>query len=435
MIHGPLEMHDKVDALLKKLFPLHRSLTGNGNRETLKILKSLVPSLTINEVPSGLPAYDWEIPREWSIKNAYIREKGGRYICSLDSSNLHVVAYSVAVNKTLCKTELIKHLHWLEDQPDAIPYVTSYYREYWGFCVTKSIVSTLREVEYEVFIESSHFAGSMSFGEIFLPGKSKREVVFSTYICHPSLANNELSGPILSICLAEILSRKSNYYSYRFLFLPETIGSIYYISKSLDKLKKYAMAIFVITCVGDDGGPSYLSSRTGNTYADRLILELERRYELDLKKFSWLERGSDERQYGSPGVDLPVASLMRSKYGQYPEYHTSYDNLSLVKAKNILESLHLYEKLIEINEQSRFYVNKHNCEPMLSKRNLYPTISDLSTQSSVADMLNVLSFADGRYSDIDIANAINLSLESTQKYLEKLELHQLVKAVSLDAFN
>ena len=421
----------EADELLRALFPLHRSLAGSANRQTLLILQSYLPSLRIHEVPSGTKAFDWTVPKEWNVQRAYVKEVNGEVICDISNSNLHVVAYSQPVHKVVELHELRSHLHWHSNMTDAIPYVTSYYRDYWGFCLTKDRVDRLKEGRYEVCIESQLTDGAMSYGELLIKGKSPREIVFSTYICHPSMANNELSGPVLQALLARLLVDVDLNYSYRFLFLPETIGSIYYLSRNLTSLRQQAMAIFSVTCVGDAGPFSYLSSRGGDTYADRLIQHVGQKLGINYVEYSWLERGSDERQYGAPTINLPVASLMRTKYGEYPEYHTSHDNLDLVSGANIVDTLRLYTELVSLNEDSSFYVSSCNCEPMLSPRGLYPSISNHDSAAQVYNLLNVLSYADGISSQHDIAQQTGLSIPDVNTILSCLSEAGVLSDVSL----
>jgi len=420
-----------ADDLLNRLFPLHRSLAGEANRTTLAILRDHMPDLQTIEVPSGTKAYDWTVPPEWKVKRAYIKEDGGSTICDIKNSNLHVVSFSQPVHKLVDLNELKQHLHWHDQLVEAIPYVTSYYKEYWGFCLAKNKVDSLKDVPYEVCIDAEFVNGSMSYGDIVIPGKSPREILFSTYICHPSMANNELSGPVLQILLAKYLQGQDLNFTYRFLFMPETIGSIYYISQNLDRLRSKVMAVFCVTCVGDAGDFSYLSSRNGATYADRLIQHAAQAKCLDLVQYSWLERGSDERQYGAPTIDLPVASLMRTKYGVYPEYHTSLDNLDLVNGINLVDTLELYLEMVRINEQSTFYRSTYDCEPMLSPKGLYPSISNHQSAATVYNLLNILSFADGLHSQHDIAVKTSLPVQQVLQVLTQLEAADVLTDVSL----
>ena len=314
-----------------ELWPLNRSLTGAGNRETLDVLKREFPGLVVHEVPSGTEAFDWTVPDEWAIREGWIKAPSGELLCNFSNNNLHVVGYSAPVHKTIPLAELQEHLHSLPEQPEAIPYVTSYYNRQWGFCLSEKHRAQLEEGDYEVFIDSDLFPGSLSYGEIVIQGDEPSEVLLSTYICHPSMANNELSGVVLALQLAKWLEAlPSRKHTYRILFVPETIGPIVYLSKNLEHLKKQVIAGYVLTCVGDDRAFSYVPSRRGDTLADKAALQALKHVDPNFNHYTWADRQSDERQYCAPHVDLPVASIMRTKYGSYPEYHTSLDTLGSV---------------------------------------------------------------------------------------------------------
>ena len=321
--------------LLEYLFPLNRSISGNGVRETLRIIQNHIP-IKVHEVPSGTEVFDWVVPKEWNVADAYVMDETGNKIIDFQKNNLHLVGYSVPVNKIVTLSELQEHLYSLSDQPEAIPYVTSYYKERWGFCISQKQRDNLKEGNYKVVIESELKEGSLTYGELIIPGRSEKEVFLSTYVCHPSMANNELSGPVLTTFLVKWIMSKPRRYTYRIIFIPETIGSIMYLSKNLDHLKRNVISGFNITCVGDDGPYSYLPTRNGSTYADKVALNTLSFDHPDFVEYTYLDRGSDERQYNSPGVDLPVCTIMRSKYGTYPEYHTSLDNLDFVSAEGLM---------------------------------------------------------------------------------------------------
>tara|TARA_Y100001970_G_scaffold286159_1_gene407674 strand:- start:39463 stop:42477 length:3015 start_codon:yes stop_codon:yes gene_type:complete len=412
----------------KDLFPICRSITGNGVRETLSYIKNILPELEIYQVPSGTKAFDWKIPKEWNIKDAYIKNSKGEKIVDFKENNLHIVGYSVPINKKINLSELLEHLHSLPDQPEAIPYITSYYKEYWGFCVKDNFKKSLKEDTYHVVVDSSLSDGFLNYGELIIPGSSKKEIFISTYICHPSLANNELSGPVLTTGLASwISSNKNNFYTYRIIFIPETIGSIVYLSRNLSSLKKNVIAGYNITCVGDDGDFSYMPSRKGDTPADKVaqyVLEISGR---KFKKYSFLDRGSDERQYCSPGVDLPVCSVMRSKYGTYSEYHTSLDNLDFISEKSLQESLDIYKKIIRTLEINHIYHNEIFCEPQLGKRGLYPNLSKKGNKYKIKPLTNILAYADGENDLIDLSKILKENIENIHDNCQLLESKNLLK--------
>lgn len=416
----------------KDLFPLNRSLTGEGVRETLNYLKEIIPELKIKAVKSGTRAFDWEIPQEWQITDAYVADLAGNRLIDFKKNNLHVVGYSIPINRILSRQELEPHLFSLKQQPFAIPYVTSYYQRNWGFCISHNQRLKLGEGPFRVLIDSKHFNGHMNYGELIIPGKIKKEILLSTNICHPSLANNELSGPIILAALSRFITTKlSNRLTYRILFLPETIGSIYYLSRNLKRLKKNVVAGWTLTCLGDDSEFSYLPSRSGETLADRVSkLALN---ELDsFRTYSWLDRGSDERQFCSPGIDLPIASIMRSKYGAYPEYHTSLDNLDFISEAGLRKSFDLFKKLVSILEKNDVYKINVKCEPQLSKRLMYPSISIKAqdgNQINLRNKMNVISYLDGRHDLIKIAEKCNLSWSKIDSIVDELKIQKLIHKV------
>ena len=435
---------------LKDLFPICRSLTGDGNRETLEYLnKILGGKLTIHEVPTGTEAFDWTVPKEWRIREAWIKDDTGRKIVDFADNNLHVVGYSTPIDTVLGLEELQKHLYSLPEQPDAIPYVTSYYRERWGFCVTENMRQSLVEGKYHVFIDSELFDGSLTYADLLIPGETDKEIFFSTYICHASMANNELSGPVVSTALADWLINQNTTlkwankvggakwrYSYRFIFIPETIGSIVYLSRHLSAMKAKTAAGFVVTCVGDDRSYSLLRSRLGNTLADKVALSVLRSEHPDFIEYSFLDRGSDERQYGAPGIDLPVVSVMRTKYGIYPEYHTSLDDLSLVTPDGLAGALDVYQKIVLALEHNHRYQVTCLGEPQLGKRGLYPTISQGgSIEKDVWTMINFIAYCDGQHDLIDIAEKINVPISELYEVAYKLTKAGLLVKVDNDTGN
>ncbi|RJG49014.1 DUF4910 domain-containing protein [Motilimonas pumila] len=395
--------------LATELFPICRSLTGQGVRTTLNLLTQHVIGLQVHEVASGTPAFDWVIPPEWNIHDAYVIDPSGQKIIDFKKHNLHVMGYSEPVDCTLEYSQLVSHLYSLPEQPSAIPYITSYYQRRWGFCITHEQLQALPLGQYKVKIDSSLTDGHMTYGELFIAGETEDEILLSTYICHPSMANNELSGPVVATFLAKWLQQcPTRRYSYRIVFLPETIGSIYYLSKHLEQLQKNVKAGFVLTCLGDERTYSYLPSRLGSTLADRVATHVLKHLVSAFDSYRFLDRGSDERQYCAPGVDLPVCSVMRSKYAEYPEYHTSLDDLSLVTPAGLEGGYDVLQACLKLLEHNAFYKVTVKCEPQMGKRGLYPTISTKDSTAQVANMMNFLAYADGTKDLIEIADIIEV---------------------------
>ena len=412
------------------LFPLNRSLTGAGVRETLLYFQKEIPEILIHEVASGTRANDWVVPEEWNVKEAYLLDLQTGHRFDFKDNNLHLMGYSIPVNEIFSREELDSHLHTLPDQPNAIPYVTSYYSREWGFCLSENQKNTLSNGKFQVVIDSTLEPGVMNYGELLIPGQSKNEILLSTYICHPSMANNELSGPVVALAISKLVKELENKrFSYRILLIPETIGSIYYISKNLNEMKENINAGWVLTCMGDEGNYSYIPSRKGGTLADRVSIKTLEELGVNYNKYTFLDRGSDERQYCAPGVDLPVASLMKSKYGSYPEYHTSLDNLKFITPEGLNESYEMMKTAIEILESNKFWKLKTLGEPQLGKRGLYPTLSTKNSGTTVQDLMNVIAYCDGENDLIDISNICGLKFKEVLKIIETLFINELVEEV------
>ena len=424
------DIGQKMLLLAKELFPINRSLSGEGVRETLKILQRENPELTIHSIKSGSKVFDWSVPKEWNCFEAYILTPDGKKICDYSKNNLHIVQYATPFEGEIEFEELQKHLYSYSKLPDAIPYVTSYYNEKWGFCISENDRKKLKKGKYKVVIKSELKEGILNYADIVIPGKSKKEIMFSTYICHPSMANNELSGPVLATYLAKYIKNIDNYYTYRFVFAPETIGSLIYMSDKLPYLKENVKAGFILTCVGDEREYSYLSSRYEDTLADKVALNILENEIKEFKKYSFLDRGSDERQYCAPGIDLPFCSVMRSKYGKYIEYHTSFDNLDLITPKGLDDSYKLYLKMIEVLENNFYYQVQVLGEPQLGKRGLYPKECKPDTDYNLAFLYkDFLAYADGKNDLIDIANTLGISAYRLVDIVKLFLEHKLIQKI------
>ncbi len=417
-------MHD----LARTLFPLNRSLTGDGVRETLRVIQKEIP-ITIREVKSGTKIFDWRVPDEWNVHDAYIKDERGHKVVDFKKNNLHLVSYSVPVNRSMTLADLQKHLYSLPEQPDAIPYVTSYYRKRWGFCISHLQRKQLKEGKYHVVIDASLKKGKLTYGDLVLPGASKKEVFFSTYICHPSMANNELSGPVLAVALARYVMKKRRHYTYRFVFVPETIGAIMYVSKNVRKLRRNVIAGFNLTCVGDERMFSFMPSRYGTTPADNVARRVLGLMHPKYIEWSFLERGSDERQYCSALVDLPFVSIMRSRYGKYPEYHTSHDNLTLVTPRGLQVSFDVHRACIDLLERSPRYITTIACEPRLGPRGLFTYESRLKISKRTQIVGDVLAYADGTNSVEDLSRLIKQSVADIRPVMKILLKLKLLKEV------
>ena len=421
----------RIYDLAKTLFPICRSITGEGVRETLSILAQYIGEgendrLEIHNVPSGTEVFDWTIPKEWVIREAYIEDENYNRIIDFKEHNLHVMGYSVPNDAWVDLEELKEHIFTLPNQPDVIPYVTSYYKEQYGFCMSDNQKKALRPGKYHVYIDSDLIDGNLTYGEIVLHGESSQEIFFSTYVCHPSMANNECSGPALAAELIRyVRSMKHRKYTYRFIFIPETIGSITYLSRNLTHLKEHVIAGFNLSCVGDNRDYSIVESRYANTLADRVLKNILR-YQGKYTTYSYLERGSDERQYNSPGVDLPVVCYCRSKFLEYPEYHTSADDMTLVSPEGFQGSYEVMTQVIMALEHNAYYRMKVLCEPQLGKRGLYPTISQKGNRDSIRAITDFIAYADGRNDLIEISNIIGVPVEELFTIAQKLVDNELV---------
>ncbi len=411
------------------LYPICRSITGNGVRETLRRVRHLVP-LSVHEVPSGTQVFDWTVPLEWNVRDAYVKNSRGERIIDFRHSNLHVLNYSTPVRKRMSLDQLRPHLFTLPDLPDWIPYRTSYYTESWGFCLSHRQLDTLKDGEYEVCIDSSLEPGSLTYGECYLPGDSTDEVLISCHICHPSLANDNLSGVAIAAHLGQFLGRVSLRYSYRLLFIPGTIGSITWLARSEPVVPRIRHGL-VLACLGDAGVFTYKKSRRGDAIIDRAVVHVLRQLgDHEVAEFS--PYGYDERQFCSPGFNLPVGRLSRTPHGRFPEYHTSADDLDFVSPAKLAASFAACLAILDVIENDRTYMSRNQkCEPQLGKRGIYHAIGGLA-HSPVNEMviLWVLNLADGQHSLLDIAERSGLRFDEVRRAVDLLRDHGLLKEAS-----
>jgi len=413
---------------MKDLWNFPRSITGHGTRSTLDYLKNINPELEIHSFKSGTSVFDWTIPDEWNIYDAYLEHESGSRFAEFSKCNLSVVGYSTPLNKNLSLSELLPHIYTQPDQPDVIPYVTSYYEDNWGFCMSENDKKSLPIGKYQAVISSTKSPGVMDLADIVIQGESTEEIFFSTYICHPSMANNELSGPVLSTALIQYikLKYKKPKYTYRFVFLPETIGAITYLSKNLKKLQSNVICGFNLSCVGDERAYSYIESRKGDTLADKALKSALIGLD-NVIGYSFLDRGSDERQYCAPGVDLPLCGFSRTKYGKYPEYHTSADNFSVVTAEGLDGSLTVMSSIVDAFEGGVFPEINVKCEPQLGKRGLRPNISQKGFLGDINTRSDFIAYADGKNTIFDISNKIKKNVNLLNKEVKILKKHGLLK--------
>ena len=413
--------------LAGRLFPICRSITGNGFRQSLEMIREILPEIQVFEIPSGTAVYDWTVPKEWNIRGGWIKNLQGDTIIDFNDCNLHVMGYSVPVHQTISREELLDHIYTQPEQPEWIPYVTSYYKERWGFCMSERQKQALTDAEYEVCIDSTLEDGSLTYGELVLPGETDDEIFFSTYLCHPSMANNELSGPCVQTEVIKYLKSLSHRrYTYRFVFIPETIGSITYLSRNLEVLQQHVKAGFVVSCVGDNRTYSMVSTKYEDTLADRVLNNVLKFHYPDYIRYSFIKRASDERQYGSAGVDLPVCAFCRSKYHEYPEYHTSADNMDLISPEGLSGAYEVLVKVINALENNYFYQMQCKCEPQLGKRGLYPTVSQKGTKGDARYMQDFIAYADGRNDLIGISNILDIPVDKLIPIKDQLMEHHLL---------
>jgi aminopeptidase-like protein len=425
------EVGRELHRFASELYPICRSITGDGIRRTLSMIGHRVPLKTF-EVPTGTPVFDWTVPKEWNIQDGYIKGPDGTRVVDFQKCNLHVVNYSTPVHKTMSLDELKPHLHSIPQNPDWIPYRTSYYKPDWGFCLTHHQLLALRAGQYEVSIDSSLEDGHLTYGECYFPGRSSDEVLISCHACHPSLANDNLSGLTVATSLAQLLSGKDLRYSYRFVFIPGTIGAITWLARNRDAAARIRHGL-VLTGIGDQGGFHYKKSRQGSAQIDRVAAHVLRHESESAEILDFSPYGYDERQYCSPGFNLAVGCLMRSVWGSYPEYHTSADNLEFIGPERLAQSLRVCTAILDVLEHDRRYINLNPyCEPQLGRRNLYRSTGGEAIPAEINARLWVLNLSDGEHSLLDIAERSGLRFASICDAAELLLENQLLSLVPGD---
>lgn len=415
--------------LVSELYPICRSITGDGVRDSLKIISRYLP-LEVHEVPSGTQVFDWKVPKEWNIYDAYVKNERGEKVIDFRQSNLHILNYSLPVNQRMPLAVLKEHLYTIPEQPDWIPYRTSYYKENWGFCLSQQVYEKLEDGEYEVVIDSSLENGSLTYGEYFLPGQTEDEILISCHCCHPSLCNDNLSGMALATFLAASLGDQPRRYSYRFLFIPGTIGAITWLALHEEQAVRIKHGL-VVACVGDAGGFTYKRSRRGNAEIDRIVEYVLQKSSKAYTCVDFSPYGYDERQYCSPGFNLAVGRLTRTPNGSYPEYHTSADNLELVRPDCLADSLNIYRAILDTLEENRFYINTNpKCEPQLGRRGL---LNGLGGQKDAGTfqmaLLWLLSLSDGEHSLFDVALKADLDFQIIKDAAQALHQSGLLKEI------
>lgn len=413
--------------LMENLYPICRSITGNGVRQTLTEIKKYI-DLQVHEVPTNTQVFDWTIPKEWNITDAYVADSKGNKVVDFKKSNIHVVSYSTPIRKKMHLAELKQHLYTISDLPNTVPYLTSYYKEDWGFCMAHKDFLNLKDEEYEVVIDSTLRDGSLTYGEFFIPGSTSDEILVSCYVCHPSMCNDNLSGVVLTTLLARELSKVKTNYSFRFLFVPETIGAISWLAANEKNLSKIKHGL-VATCLGDPGISTYKRTKHGKAEIDRAVEYVLKNTKDDYQILDFFPTGSDERQFCSPGINLDVGSLMRTPYGKFAEYHTSDDNLKFVQPQFLGNSYSKYLQTIFVLENNKKYLNLNpKCEPQLGKRGLYRQIGGqkISKNSELA-MFWMLSLSDGLHDIIGISEKSGLEFEVLLEAAQKLEKNNLLK--------
>lgn len=431
MKYNVAELAESAMSLAVELWPLNRSLINKATSITLsKLIGQFEPAATIHRFPSGMQLGTWTIPKAWEVKSAKVKNLQGEVLINWEDCNLHLMSYSRSVSGKYSHEELMRHIHFDKKKPRWIPYRTSYYDDDWAFCVSESEFTKLNQDFYQIDIDTEFQDSNLEIGEVYIPGKTRSEIVFTTYVCHPSMANNELSGPIvLQALIKYLMQEEDNYYSYRFLFLPETIGAIAYLSENFAMLKENVVAGFVVTCIGDNRDWGYIPSRSGATMADKVAKRVLEEYCDSFKSFSFLDRGSDERQFCSPGVDLPFCSITRSKYATYPEYHTSGDDLSMFSIESLSESIGFFIELIYSFEKNRIYVANQIGEPFFKNFGMRKNQGASLLDASSKVYSDVVALSDKTNDAEELVKILNCSREMIETVYSELTTHCLVEKI------
>ena len=407
------------------LFPFARSLTGDGNRKTLKYIKNINPKFLIKAFKSNEKVFDWRIPQEWKINEAYFKDYKGKKYANFKKNNLYVLNYSQPINKKISLKNLRKNIFTLKNKPKSIPYVTSYYKKRWGFCLDYNTFKNLKDSNYLAYIDSKLFKGKMNYAELKIKGKSKKEILLCSYICHPSMANNELSGPLVLLALSKIL--KPSKYTVRIILIPETIGAISYINKNIMHLKKNLVAGFNLSCVGDNGPFTLISSIEENTYADKVAVRVMQNRK-KFKKLSFLYRGSNERQFGCQNLNLPFVTICRTYPSDYKEYHTSDDNLSVISGNSLFDSMKCVLEIVNEIQKNNIYIKKTICEPFLTRHNLAETAKFVKfKKKKEINIRNIISYVGKNYDLIDISKKLKIPFNELNLLIKKIEKKKVIK--------
>lgn len=409
--------------IAKEVFPLNRSLTGSGTLKTLKFFTKINNQISIKSVKSGQKVFDWKIPNEWNVNSAYFEDEKKKRYCDFKKNNLHLIGYSVKKKGRFSYNELIKKIHFIKNKPNSIPYVTSYYKKDWGFCLSYRDFKKLnKKQKFFVNIDTKLKEGLMHYGEVTIKGKSKKQILIVSYVCHPSMANNELSGPLVALKLSKML--KKSKYTVKIIFIPETIGAIYYIKKNLSELKRNLIAGINLSCVGDNKNFSYISSVNENTYSDLIIKRVLKNQKF--KKFSFEKRGSNERQFGCQNLNLPFVTLCRSRFGDYKEYHTSLDNLNIISNKSLNGTVKILKKFVEEIQKNQIFIKDIFCEPFLFKYNLINNISKFEKGKN-RDIKNICAFTNKNIDTKELKNKFKINKKKLKRMIKELSRKKIIK--------